>query len=772
MKVNFSAARGREGTKTYYKDFFAESEEMRGIGRFLKRYAVSSYFYGDGVTAEGFEASGHKAGVSVIGAGNALLFDFDSKYEPVTFDMLCDKLEGVCGYIAPSKGWSEEVEKYHVVVALDQDLPLDKDEFKELYRAVAQSLGLDGLYDPAMESWTQQLSPHFRDDAPEGFVQGEPVDCAQALADYEAPAAAPTGGVAGAVPEDAVFTLSTTGERLDVAAMLARLGTNGKVRVHCLAGLLHDGRADTAFVSTTAEGGAIYHCSGGRCGHTLVLPYNPFTADGGDTTVETRAETLRDIIDHSAEFGEAVNDPKASKTLKEAAISYAMGVRAQRELMAMIEGDVRRYTGSHWELAFGGGASEGHNFIRDAIIDCGFPQLAHENAFTNAVYNFFMKNLSVWELEDRGNYLNLRNGVLRIDRAGVAVLPHSPDYLFTSVLDYDYDPAAACPVWETVVDRVMCGDADTVSAFQETLGYLMLRETNFEKMVGFVGDGENGKSTVLKVLKMLVGRHYSAQPIKTLVKDGGEGAYARAALTGKLINVTNELTPATLEADAFKDLISGEDIVARKIYGSPFTLATVPKQVVAMNSTDALIRERTHGFERRLHLIPFNYRLRDEHKDDRLFGKLEAERSGILNWVLEGARRVTAAKKLSQSDAMRALFAQVKLDADPVMQFVQERLEPTDPAELTYDSAADAVTDGAAVLLAYRDFCTENGYYPLGRNKFLTALLRHGLERVDTTKSKKGRPLRKVKGWRCRLLPAADSSFGGNVVKYPGHSGV
>ena len=97
-----------------------------------------------------------------------------------------------------------------------------------------------------------------------------------------------------------------------------------------------------------------------------------------------------------------------------------------------------------------------------------------------------------------------------------------------------------------------------------------------------------------------------------------------------------------------------------------------------MNSTEALIREKTHGFERRLHLIPFNYRLRDEHKDDRLFEKLEAELPGILNWVLEGARRVTENKRLSRSAAMMKLFTQVKRDADPVMQFVEERLELTD----------------------------------------------------------------------------------------------
>lgn len=754
MLIEFSASRGREGSKTYYKDFFPEAEQMKDMGRMLRKYAVSSYMYGDGVTDGGEEVQGRKAGETVVAAGNVLFFDFDSKYVPVTFDMLCEKLDGVCAYIAPSRGWSEEVEKYHVAVAVDQTLPLDKEAFKRLYRAVAQRLQLEGLYDAAMESWTQQLAPHFRDDAPEGYVQGEAVSCEGAQSEYDEPAggATPSSGIAGAVAADAVFTLSNTLEELSVPDMIEHLAHVGKVRVHCLDGLLHDGRADTAFV-THSDGGILYHCSGGRCGHTLVLQENPFVEEaGGETLVETREETLRDVIEASAVFAEAVVDPKATKNVKEAAASYALGVRADRHKMSLVEGEVRRYNGTHWAEAFEG-KTAGHNFVRDAVVDCGFPVLAHENGFTQNVYSFFMKNLRLQTNALRGDYLNLRNGVLRIDRDGVQQLPHAPDYLFTSVLDYAYAPGASCPVWEVLVDRVMCGDADTVAAFQEAMGYLMLRSTNFEKMIGFVGGGENGKSTVLRVLKMLVGRSgYSAQPIKVLVKDSGEGQYARAALAGKLVNITNELSPSSLEADAFKDLISGEDITARAIYGAPFTLATVPKQIVAMNSTDALIRERTHGFERRLHLIPFNYTLREEHKDPRLFEKLEGELPGILNWVLEGARRVTERGKLSVSPAMADLFASVKRDADPAQQFVEECLQITDVDALIYDDVMDGVSNGGALLCAYREFCEGNGYKPLGRNKFLTQLLRHGVQQVDTSRVAAGRPVRRAKGWACRII--------------------
>ena len=79
MQIKFSAARGREGSKTYYKEFFEETESMKDMGRMLQKYAVSSYLYGDGVTDGGEEVRGRKAGATVIGAGNVLLFDFFSR---------------------------------------------------------------------------------------------------------------------------------------------------------------------------------------------------------------------------------------------------------------------------------------------------------------------------------------------------------------------------------------------------------------------------------------------------------------------------------------------------------------------------------------------------------------------------------------------------------------------------------------------------------------------------------------------------------------------
>jgi len=746
--LKFSASRG-DGSKKYYKNFFEEAEEMANMGHYLRKYAISSYLYGAGETETDpvEQCEGHKAWRSVVGRGNVLLFDFDSKVVPVTFEMLVEKLKGISSYIAPSKSWSETAEKYHVVVELSEDVPTTRDGFKTLYRAAAQWLGIEGLYDAAMESATQHLSPHGLKEPLEMYIKGDAIDVQAVLAAFkplEEQVSGKTFG--GVVDEDTEFTLSSTGETVSIGQMIALVDKAGKQRVHCLAGYEHDGRRDTAFVNAS-EAGYIYACSGGRCQHTLSLPINPFTAHAAETVVENRAETLMDIIAEHPYAGRVYSKEKPNAGDYENALNYGLSVVREREGVSVVEGTLRVFDGVYWREVFRH-KEELYNYLKEAMIEAGFFGRAHLHSALNNAFNVYKNLAPVRELGEPGNYLNLQNCVLEIASDGIKQHKHAAEYLFTSVLPYDYDPSAKAPTWEMVVDRVMCGDKDTKEAFQQALGYLLLRQFNLEKMVCFVGEGENGKSTILRVLKKLVGRvGYAAQPIQVLLKNSSEGQYAKAQLSGKLINITNELTPASLEADAFKDLISGEDIIARNIYEAPFVLRTVPKQLVAMNTTDSLIKERTHGFMRRLHLIPFNYTLKAEHKDPKLESKLDAELSGILNWILEGARAVIASGKLKESLAMRRLFEDVKRDANPVQQFMEECLIVL--SDVGYD---DDILSGPELYEKYRQFAEENKYFVLGRNKFLGELKRVGVQQIDTTRTLEGRPTRRLKGYACTWL--------------------
>jgi putative DNA primase/helicase len=52
-----------------------------------------------------------------------------------------------------------------------------------------------------------------------------------------------------------------------------------------------------------------------------------------------------------------------------------------------------------------------------------------------------------------------------------------------------------------------------------------------------------------------------------------------------------------------------------------------------------VIKGTDYGIWRRIKLIPFTTRIPEERQDRELEGKLKAESSGILNWLLEGTAR-------------------------------------------------------------------------------------------------------------------------------------
>lgn len=754
--LKFSATKGRKNGKAYYKGYKPTECEMWEVGAFLREYSVSAFIYGTGETAKGEVCDGHRAAASIIGAGNVLLLDIDQHTEEAR---LRTALSEVSAYFIESRSSSQELLKWHVMLELDEYAPRDKEGFAELWHGTVQWLGLADVCDPAQASRTQQLAPSWRDGGI--YSAGAPVCCKAVRAAYEAPAEGGRGkGISGYLANTTTFVLSDTQKAVGIDEMVTLVKRHGKQRVHCVHGIVHGNNVDSALVNVSDSGEPFYYCSGGRCASEGVLGLKPpFEADEADFEVEVIEEGTFDLWSWPAEAARIVREHVVFSSVfgedgtvsdREAAVSYACTYMLGRIGARVIDDEICIFQGSQWEAAF---PTEQRlrlwigNVCR-AMHPLTVPFATHD-ARLRGIIGAVRGAVPSAEAAPAANIINLKNCMVHIGRENIKVLPHHPAMLFRHTLPYAYDEAATCPTWEIVASRVMCDRPALVEALQQAMGYLLLRDTQFEKMIAFVGEGENGKSTVMRVLKHLVGRHgYGALPIKTLLRDDNNGLFTRAQMAGKLINITNELTPNDITADTFKDLVSGEDILARHPQGKSFVLSTVPKQLVAMNTTDHLIKERSHGFMRRLHLIPFDYRLKDEHKDDRLHDKLMGELAGILNWCLEGAKAVISSGKLAVAQPMVDLLAEVEMDANPVLQFIEGRVRIKDGTE----TKPSDITSAHDMHRTYIDFCAENGNKPLAFRRFCNELKRlNRVEYVDSATRVEGKLVR-LKGYRCEVF--------------------
>jgi putative DNA primase/helicase len=110
------------------------------------------------------------------------------------------------------------------------------------------------------------------------------------------------------------------------------------------------------------------------------------------------------------------------------------------------------------------------------------------------------------DLEDmnRENIINFKNGVY--DLYTDEFMKHSPEYLSTRQLPYNYDSEAQCPIWHEFLYQTLEGDMDKINLLQEYMGYCLGRDTQFQKALFLIGEAGAGKGVIIRTIEKMVGR--------------------------------------------------------------------------------------------------------------------------------------------------------------------------------------------------------------------------------------------------------------------------
>lgn len=323
--------------------------------------------------------------------------------------------------------------------------------------------------------------------------------------------------------------------------------------------------------------------------------------------------------------------------------------------------------------------------------------------------------------------LNLSNGVLSL--ASLELRQHARDDLFTYCLDYHYDPDATCPTWERVVGEWLVKegttetDRDLVLLFQELLGYSLTPDTRREVMTWMFGEGSNGKSVAIHVIKSLLGPMAMSIDFQTV---GQPGNYDLADIPGKRALLSTEAERNKSMAEGYiKRIVTGDPIKARPIYGSPVDFESTAKIWWAMNDKP-VIKDTTDSMWRRMKLIPFYRKFTEgESADVDLPKKLEAELPGILNWAIAGLIRLTNNGRFTTSTASEDAKQQYREEANPVAQWVNTMTVPT----------AHPATLQSALFKEYTAWCRDQHEFTVSATQFGKDLKRL---KIDCTRRKTG----------------------------------
>lgn len=333
---------------------------------------------------------------------------------------------------------------------------------------------------------------------------------------------------------------------------------------------------------------------------------------------------------------------------------------------------------------------------------------------------------------NRNPYLvNVRNGLL--DIRDMSFKEHTPSYLSTVQLNVEYNPQVDCPQFKKFLNEVL--DCKLIPLVQEIVGYLLTTNTVSQKAFVFWGPARTGKSTLLWVVEYLL---LGKKNVSNIPWQEIGDKFKTAELLGKLANVFSDLPSKSIDDTGIFKVVTGEDyLMAEKKNKNPFKFKPFARLVFSCNELPRNYVDRTEGFYRRLIIVPFNRQIEKSKIDKALKYKFQREKEGILNWALEGLKRLYENNfEFSENELTDGVKKEYKRENNNVISFVEECCE--------IDSLFSC--SRIEIYEAYKEFCGEAGLKALSQIKFNKELEGN----FNITRSRSGK-LRSWNGVRIKL---------------------
>ena len=273
------------------------------------------------------------------------------------------------------------------------------------------------------------------------------------------------------------------------------------------------------------------------------------------------------------------------------------------------------------------------------------------------------------ELDRHENLLNCKNGTVNL-RTG-KLSPHNPSDSITKIVDYDYDPEAQAPVWNSFLDDIMDHDQEMVDFLKILAGYSATGSVKEHILLMFYGTGRNGKSTFCEtLLHILRGYGQTVTHDFFASKKSDSHMTAIADLCGSRLIVGSEFTGNTLNEPLVKRLTGGDTIKARRMRQDYFEFEPTHTIFVLVNARPN-ITGTDEGIWARVVMVPFEVRIPDEKMDLDLKDKLRAEGQGVLSWIVEGAK-MWYREGVNLPDKVKLAVEDYKQDMDVVGTFIEQ----------------------------------------------------------------------------------------------------
>jgi len=296
--------------------------------------------------------------------------------------------------------------------------------------------------------------------------------------------------------------------------------------------------------------------------------------------------------------------------------------------------------------------------------------------------------------EEDSRYIPVKNGIY--DLTTEQLLEFSPKLKFFNKLPIEYNPKASCEEFKKFIKEILPNKEDR-ERLQEMFGMCFLRKAFLHKAWGLIGRGRNGKGSLLKILKQLIGTdNFSTQKLVNL--DRFNDSYGLSKVHKMLVNICEEENSDRLcDISTFNSVVAGDTVSAREIYQKSFKFDPYCTWIQSSNDLPNP-QNASEAFFARWEFLKFTcqfydaeeieqkvgeghdptlLKVRDPDRVDNILGS-PAEIEGIFLWALEGLKRVFINKKYSHSETTKEVKMFYESIASPFKVFCSLRVEQGD----------------------------------------------------------------------------------------------
>lgn len=291
---------------------------------------------------------------------------------------------------------------------------------------------------------------------------------------------------------------------------------------------------------------------------------------------------------------------------------------------------------------------------------------------------------------------------------------HDPRDLLTKMIPVAADPTAKCPQFRKFLNRMTGGDRALMRYIKKCAGYTLTGSTQEQVFFFCYGkSGSNGKSTLVNLLRDMLGDYSRHTPTETLLTKQYDNNIPAdlARLAGvRMVTAIEANFDRHLDEAKLKSMTGGEPIAARFMRQDYFEFTPAFKLWLVANDMPR-VRGTDTAFWRRVRVIPFDIQIPESEKDPELPAKLRDELPGILAWAVRGCK-AWQAEGLIEPQKVKQASGRWLEAADHLKRFVAECLI-VDPENRLASSS---------LLNRYSNWCSKNGEQPLTVQKLNASL--------------------------------------------------